>query len=303
MTFTDDKTWYVWVCALKQKSEVFSQFCEWKALAEKSSGHKLKTLRTDNGGEFMSSEFQNFIKIEGARHELTVPKTPQQNKVAERLNRTLVESARTMLIQAKLPQKFWVEALNTTVYLHNRSPTSAVDSATPSEAWTGVKPDVKHLRSFGCTAYAHIPKDERKKFGSNARKCVFLGYETETKGYRLYDCERQRVIFSRDVKFNESEFGIEKEPSDGTDELMTIELSSNDSAAQDTETTKRQSTRELRPPKRLCEWVTFASEDIAEPTTVREALSGSYAEQWHKAMQRETNSLHKRDVWTLTELP
>ena len=73
---------------------------------------------------------------------------------------------------------------------------------------------------------------------------MFLGYGTETKGYRLYDCERRRVIFSRDVKFNESEFGIEKEPSDGTDEHITIELSSNDSAAQDTETTKWQSTRE-----------------------------------------------------------
>ena len=146
-----------------------------------------------------------------------------------------------MLIQARLSQKFWVEALNTTVYLHNRSPTRAVDSASPSDAWTGLKPDVKHLRSFGCTAYAHIPKGERKKLDSNARKCV---YGTESKGYRLYDCERQRVIFSRDVKFNENEFGIEKDPSDGTDKLITIELSSNDSAAQDTETTKWQSTRE-----------------------------------------------------------
>ena len=106
----------------------------------------------------MSSEFQNFLKIEGVRHELTVPKTPQQNGVAERLNKTLVES---MLIQANLPQKFGVEALNTTVYLPNWSPSEAVENATPFEAWTGVRPDVKHLRSFGCTAYAHIPKDER----------------------------------------------------------------------------------------------------------------------------------------------
>lgn len=132
---------------------------------------------------------------------------------------------------------------------------------------------------------------------------MFLGYGTETKGYRLYDCERRRVIFSRDVKFNESEFGIEKEPSDGTDEHITIELSSNDSAAQDTETTKWQSTRERRPPNRLGEWVTVASEDIAEPTTVREALSDQYAEQLHKAMHQEINSLHKHDDWTLTELP
>ena len=78
MTLTDDKTRYVWIYALKQKSEAFSKFCEWKALVEKSSGHKLKTLRTDNGGESMFSEFQNFLKAEGVRHELTVPKAPQK---------------------------------------------------------------------------------------------------------------------------------------------------------------------------------------------------------------------------------
>ena len=77
---------------------------------------------------------------------------------------------------------------------------------TPFEAWTGVKPDVKHLRSFGCIVYAHIPKDERKKLDPKAKKCVLLGYGTETKGYRLYDLQSSRVIYSRDVKFNESEF-------------------------------------------------------------------------------------------------
>ena len=121
LTFTDDKTRYAWVYPLKQKSEVFSRFLEWKAVAEKSSGHKLKTLRTDNGGEFTSNEFENYLKSEGVKHELSVPKTPEQNGVAERLNRTLIEAVRGMLIQSKLPQKFWVEALSTAVHLHNRS--------------------------------------------------------------------------------------------------------------------------------------------------------------------------------------
>ena len=235
LTFTDDKTWYVLVYALKQKSEVFSKFCEWRALVEKSSGHKLKTLRTDNGGEFMSNKFQDYLKAEGVKHELTVPKTPEQNGVAERQNRTLVESVRAMLTQAKLPKKFWVEALNTAVYLRNRSPTKAVNHATPFEAWTGNKPDVSHLHSFGCTAYAHIPKDERKKLDSKTRKCIFLGYGTETKGYRLYDCERKGVFYSRDVKCNKSEFGIEKEPCDGPDKLIAIELSCDDDVIKDSE--------------------------------------------------------------------
>ena len=106
---------------LKSKSQVFEKFVEWKALVETSSGRKLKILRSDNGGEYTSAEFIAYLKKEGVRHELTVPKTPQQNGVAERMNRTLVESVRSMLSDAKLPKKFWAEALSTAVYLRNRS--------------------------------------------------------------------------------------------------------------------------------------------------------------------------------------
>ena len=102
-----------------------------------------------------------------------------------------------MLVQAKLPQTFWVEALNTAVHLHNRSPTKAFDGKTPYEAWTGSKPDVSDLKCFGCTAYAHIPKSERKKFDPKAMKFVFLGYGTDTKAYHLFDMERQRVIYTQ----------------------------------------------------------------------------------------------------------
>ena len=161
-----------------------TSFWNGKQLLKNSSGRKLKTLRTDNGGEFTSTEFENYLKTEGVKHELTVPKTPEQNGVAERLNRTLVGAVRAMLIQAKLPQRFWVEALSTAVYLHNRSPTKGVTNMTPFEAWTGVTPNVSHLRSFGCTVYAHIPKDERK-LDRKSKKCILLGYGTETKGYRL----------------------------------------------------------------------------------------------------------------------
>ena len=130
------------MCPLKQKSEVFSRFLEWKAAAEKSSEHELKTLRTDNGGEFTSNEFENYLKSEGVKHELSVPKTPKQNGVAERLNSTLVEAVRAMLSKSRLPQNFWAESLSTAVYLHNRSPTKGLADMTPFVVWTGVKPDV-----------------------------------------------------------------------------------------------------------------------------------------------------------------
>lgn len=150
LTFIDENTHYVWVYVLKRKGEVFQKFPEWKSVAEKSTGRQLKVLRTDNGGEYTSSEFQDFLKKEGIRHELTVPKTPEQNGVAERMNKTLMETVRSMLADAKLPQKFWAEALSTAVYLRNRSPTKSVKEMTPFEAWTGEKPKVDHLRIFGC---------------------------------------------------------------------------------------------------------------------------------------------------------
>lgn len=127
-----------------------------RSLVEK----KVKTLRSDNGGEYTSKKFEAYLKSEGIRHECTIPKTPEQNGVAERLNRTLDESSRSMLLDAKLSQKFWAEAVSTVVYLKNRCPTKAIEGMTPYEAWHGEKPKVDHLRVFGCDAYAHIPKDE-----------------------------------------------------------------------------------------------------------------------------------------------
>ena len=211
LTFVDDKTRYVWVYFLKQKEEVFSRFVEWKAMVEKASGRKLKRVRSDNGGEYTSTRFKEYLRSEGVTHELTGPKTPQQNDVAERFNHTLMEMTRSMLVGAGLSQRLWAGTLSTAVYLKNRSPSRAVTKMTPFEAYHGSKPSVKNLRAFGCVCYAHISKDERKKLDPVAKKCVLIGYGTEVKGYRLYDPSRDRILYSRDVKFNESEFGLEKE--------------------------------------------------------------------------------------------
>ena len=193
LRFIDDNTHYVWVNVLKHKDEVFGKFLEWKALVEKSSGRKLKVFHTDNGAEFTSAKFENYLKKEGITHQLTTPKTPEQNGVAERMNRTLVKSVRSMLADAKLPHKFLAETLSNATHLRNRRPSTAVKGKTTFKAWTSRKPNVKHLHVFGCEVYAHVPKDEPKKLDSKARKCIFLGYGTKTNGYRLYDPERAKV--------------------------------------------------------------------------------------------------------------
>ena len=105
-TFVDDHTRHVWVYILKHKDEVFSRFQEWKAQVERSTGRQVKTLRSDNGGKYTSREFTSYLAKEGIKHELTTPHTPQQNGIAERLNRTLVEGVRTMLADSKFPHRF-----------------------------------------------------------------------------------------------------------------------------------------------------------------------------------------------------
>ena len=118
---------------------------------EKSLGQSVKILRTDNGGEFTSDEFEKYLKKEGIKHQLTIPKCPEQNGIAERLNRTLVEMMRSMLADSELLKSFWAEALATAVYLQNRSPTKPVEGKTPYEVIYGEKPKVENLRVFGCT--------------------------------------------------------------------------------------------------------------------------------------------------------
>ena len=110
-----------------------------------------------------------------------------------------MELVRSMLVGAHLPQRFWAEALATAVYLRNRSPTKPVRDRTPYEAWMGIKPTVDHLRVFGCAAYAHISKEERRKLDLKAKKCILLGYGTDVKGYRLYNPQDRRVFYSRVV--------------------------------------------------------------------------------------------------------
>ena len=315
LTFIDDKTRYTWVYLLKNKSEVFNRFLKWKAMVENAVGKKLKVLRSDNGGEYTGKQFQEYLKSEGVRHELTVPKTPQQNGVAERLNRTLVEMVRTMLVESKLNQRFWGEAMSTAAYLRNRCPTKAVEGMTPFEALYGTKPNVKHLRAFGCVCYPLIMKDERKKLDPVARRCVLVGYGTEVKGYRLYDPNRVgKMIYSRDVKFNESEFGIEKESSlEEPIHYIELEVSSSvDNEEPAVEASEevipeqpaiRKSDRHRQRPDYYGERVSVAKDGLEEPATVIEALSSQKKAKWEEAMKAEMRSLQDNDVWELVELP
>ncbi|CAL9009573.1 unnamed protein product [Prunus brigantina] len=173
-------------------------------MTELQSGYKIKGLRSDRGGEFLSGEFNKFCDEFGIQRQLTVAYTPQQNGVSERKNRTVVEMAKSMLHEKNLPYEFWAEAVNTAVYLLNRCPTKALKKTTPFEAYSGRKPGIAHLKVFGSLCYAHIPSKLRHKLEENSCKCIFVGYATSEKGYRLYDPISRKIILSRDVTFDEN---------------------------------------------------------------------------------------------------
>ena len=138
---------------------------------------KISELRCDNGGEFTSSDQKEYYKKKGIKLTTTIAYTPQQNGVAERLNWTLENMIRTMLIAAKLPESMWGEALLAATYLLNRSPTNAIqEKKTPAELWCGSKPDLKKLRVFGCQRFDWIPDQKRSKLKKKSQKALMMGY-------------------------------------------------------------------------------------------------------------------------------
>lgn len=156
--------------------------------------------------EYCNEELEAHLKKAGIRHQTSNTYTPQQNGLAERMNRTLVEKAKCMIFDADLTKSFWAEAVATAAYIVNRSPTKGLTAMTPEEVWTGNIPDLNHMRIFGCRAMIHVPKQKRKKWDAKSSEKIFVGYSMDTKGYRFVDPKTRKLSISRDVVFMENGF-------------------------------------------------------------------------------------------------
>ncbi|KAG8486155.1 hypothetical protein CXB51_019539 [Gossypium anomalum] len=151
--------------------------------------------------EFCSNEFNRLYKSEEIVRHLIVRHTPQQNDVAERMNRMIMEKVQCMLSNTNLLKSFWAEAASTVCFLINRSPSVAIEKKTPQEVWSGNPANYSDLKIFGCLAYAHV---DNGKLEMRSIKCVFLGYKAGVKGYKLWCPENRKVVISRDVVFDET---------------------------------------------------------------------------------------------------
>uniref|UniRef100_A0A2N9FHB7 CCHC-type domain-containing protein n=1 Tax=Fagus sylvatica TaxID=28930 RepID=A0A2N9FHB7_FAGSY len=324
MSFIDDYSRKAWVYFLKNKSEAFAKFKIWKAEVENQTGRKIKCLRTDNGTEYRDGDFLKFCEEHGIKRHFTVRKTPQQNGVAERLNRTITETARCLRLNAELPKIFWAEAVDMACYIINRSPRVALDGKVAEEVWTGQEVDYSFMRIFGCPAYVHISGEDRSKLDPKSKKCIFLGFKKGVKGYKLWDPVAQKVVISRDVVFDEKSMtkAFKEEKSQAAESSNNIgrstvqveldELESQSDEEPHSNDQEQDSTRSDRPKRNKRPPVRYGFEDLVsyalltsseDPSTFQEAIESSEKDKWMEAMVEENESLSKNKTWELTELP
>lgn len=206
LSIVDDFTRKVFTFPINNKRAVFQTFREWLEKIEKQSGTVVKAVRTDNGLEFVNSEFESLFKERGIVHERTSTYSPQQNGIAERYNRTAMNGVRSLLISSKLPSSLWGEALQTVTYLRNRTGHRSLQGRTPNELWTGRVPVLNHLKIFGSRAYVHTPKQRRTKLEPTAVVGYLVGYAIRTKGYRVWIPSEKKVIETIHVRFHEGIF-------------------------------------------------------------------------------------------------
>lgn len=215
-TFKDEFSGRTSIYFMKQKSEVTYHFESFRTMLENQTGNKVKILRTDNGGEYTSDTFNKRLVELGIIHEKSAPYSPQQNGIAERQNRTLMEMARCMIYssKSKLSPWIWGEATAYATYILNRTP-PAKSEKSPFEVWTGRKPNLTHIRIFGSRTYVHIPDTKRSKLDAKCIEGILVGFCENTKAYRVYVPTQRKVIISRDVIIDETT-GYQGETVDNT---------------------------------------------------------------------------------------
>ena len=273
-TFLDDFSKLSIVRIITYKSETTTTVREVLHLLENQAKRRVQAIRTDNGREYVNTELTQYLKSRGILHQTTVPYTPEQNGTAERLNRTLMERARAMLSDAELPKELWAEAVNTANYIRCRSP-AAKKLRTPWELFFGQKPDVSHMRTFGATAYSHIPEEKRQKLDNRSIRGV-MELPEEPPDSDQPPAPQPQTTLRRSTR-------APRPPSEWWKQPTAAGANASFSSKRDT--------------------ANATSATLVEPDTYEEAMASEEAEQWQQAMDEEIASLMANRTWTLEELP
>jgi hypothetical protein len=343
ITFIDDKTKYSTIRLLKNKDEAVQasiDFIKW--LNTQNKPNPIKRFHSDNGGEYKALN-KAILKL-GLGIEFTYSATysPQQNGVAERMNRTLMDKTRALLIQANLPKQLWGEAISAAIYLFNRTPNSTLSFKTPFELAFGKKPDISEIRIWGSLIYKKNA-ETKGKLEPRASSYYLIGYIAPTI-YKLFDLKSKKTTTSRDIivhegKFNNIQNGQNQdlEESRIPEEPISIESedeldystdnamdTSEDELANPTITKPSKSTKikkcenskmggikvNAQNPKNATEFndtinhYILASNSILEdPNSYNQAISSPHKTEWNKAMEAELATLNQFETWNLVPRP
>lgn len=206
LLLVDDYSRFSWVYLLKHKSEVPTVFSHFKTHIENFLSKHIKVLRTDAGGEFISTKFRNFLAHNGIIHQVSYPYTSEQNGVTKRKHRHVIETSVAMLQTTSMPSTFWAKAVLTAISLINRLPTTVLQNSSLFYKLHEVTPDYNSLRVFGCASYPWLRPYASNKLEACSKLFVFIGYCSTSKGYRCYDRVTGKVYVSRHVLFRETTF-------------------------------------------------------------------------------------------------
>ncbi|KAH9743821.1 hypothetical protein KPL70_003436 [Citrus sinensis] len=333
----DDYSRYTWVLFLANKDDAIDAFQIFYKKVQNEKGYSIACIRSDHGGEFENHAFENFCNDFGIEHQFSSPRTPQQNGVVERKNRSIQEIAKTMLNENSLPKYFWAEAVNTACYVLNRVLIRPNLNKTPYELWKDRKPNIDYFKVFGCKCFILNTKDNLGKFDPKSDVGIFLGYSNSSKAYRVYNKRTLVVEESMHVTFDETNpSSTEKVIVDDNAEEEQQEEASNDNQedappgiqeehheepnAEQNEGTSQTLPKEWRyvsshpkdvilgDPSRgvttrsslrnTCEHAAFISQ--IEPKSFADAEND---ESWIMAMQEELNQFERNNVWELVPNP
>ncbi|GJT63161.1 putative ribonuclease H-like domain-containing protein [Tanacetum coccineum] len=204
LVVTDDFSRFSWVFFLATKDETSGILKTFITEIENQLEYKVKVIRSDNGTEFKNSVMNQFCEMKGIKREFSVARTPQQNGVAERRNRTLIEAARTMLVDSKLPTTFWAEAVNTACYVLNRVLVIKPHNKTPYELIRGRTPLIDFMKPFGCPVTILNTRDHLGKFDGKADEGFFVGYSVVSKAMRVFNKRTRIVEETLNIRFLEN---------------------------------------------------------------------------------------------------
>jgi hypothetical protein len=320
------------ICFLKNKLEAFGNFKIYKEMVENEMDSRIKCLRSDNGGEFTSREFMDYCSDHGIKRQFSVARTPQRNGVVERKNMTVQEMARTIIMDSKLTDIFWTQAVHTTFHIQNRVMLRNNIDKTPYKLWKGRPTNVKHFRVFGSKCYIKREDGRMGKFDSHVDKGILVGYSSTRKSYTCYNIRLNKVVEIINVTIDETGRPKSKEEENKSMEQIFEEEDEKEVEEEDEDeenpTEEEEQVQKVSPKTyrkrvqknhpldqiignkdagvetrrkiRSPEQIHLALLSTIEPNYFEDASKDEF---WNKNMDEELDQIEKNDTWELVPRP